>query len=122
MDKPDAAEVERELKTLLTALPRENPAQQRLARELDEHLKAGSFDAYRTALIDFVKEQSAVPELGWGDLIADLVRQWGRQAGKPYRRQETRGARTRSRWRIEERRRAVLAPAGPRQVVVDQRR
>ena len=73
---------ERELKALVAALPKEIPLQQRLARELDQALKGRSMEAFRKVLSDFVKERSAESERNWGEVIAELLRQWeAKQAG-----------------------------------------
>ncbi len=74
---------ERELKSLLTSLPRENPAQQRLSRQLDQALKDKDWETYRNSLVDFFKANSnKATELGWSELIAEFLRQWeAKQAG-----------------------------------------
>lgn len=73
-----AAEIfpERELRILLTALPKENPGQLRLSRQLDQALKEASWPDFRKSLIDFIKEHSDTTELGWSELIGDFLRQW----------------------------------------------
>ena len=80
-----------EFKTLLLGLPKETPAQQRLARQLDQTLKASDLDEYRSTLIEFIKEHSAESDLAWGDLIAELLRQWeAKQSGlTPGRKRES---------------------------------
>jgi diguanylate cyclase len=82
-DKIQEAFPERELKLLLAALPRDNPAQQRLSRQLDLALKEKNWEAYRSPLADFIKASSAkVSELAWSDLIGEFLRQWeAKQAG-----------------------------------------
>ena len=55
-DKPNSGSSEGELKTLLLSLPKETPAQQRLARQLDQSLKASNLDEFRSMLIEFIKE------------------------------------------------------------------
>ena len=67
---------ERETKALLLSLPKDNPAQQRLSRQLDQSLKAKSWDDYRKTLVDFVKEQGSETEQSWSELLADFLRQW----------------------------------------------
>ena len=67
---------ERELKSLLTTLPKENPAQQRLSRQLDQALKDKNWEDYRKTLTDFVSEHSAESELNWSELLTDFLRQW----------------------------------------------
>ena len=80
-----------EFKTLLLALPKETPAQQRLARQLDQSLKTSDLDDYRSTLVEFIKEHSAESDLAWGDLIAELLRQWeAKQSGlTPGRKRES---------------------------------
>ena len=82
---------ERELKSLLQSLPKETRPQQGLSRQLDQALKAGSFEDFRKVLVDFIKEHSAETELGWGELIAELLRQWEiKQSGlTPARKRES---------------------------------
>ncbi|MBN9422647.1 MAG: GGDEF domain-containing protein [Candidatus Accumulibacter sp. 66-26] len=73
---------ETELKTLLASLPKETPAQQGLARQLEQALRGKNWDDYRKTLVDFVKEHSAENELGWSELIGDFLRQWeAKQSG-----------------------------------------
>jgi hypothetical protein len=53
-----------------------------LARQLDQSLKASNLDEYRSTLVEFIKEHSAESDLAWGDLIAELLRQWeAKQSG-----------------------------------------
>lgn len=90
-DKSAEAFPERELKSLLLALPKETPVQQRLARELDQALKTANWEDYRKGLVDFIVEHSAESDLVWNDLIADLLRQWdAKQSGlTPARKRES---------------------------------
>jgi diguanylate cyclase len=82
---------ERELKALLLSLPKETSAQQGLSRQLDQALKGGNWEEYRKPLVDFIAEHSAESQLGWGELIADLLRQWeAKQSGiTPARKRES---------------------------------
>jgi len=82
---------ERELKALLLSLPKETTAQQGLSRQLDQALKSGNWEEYRKPLVEFIKEHSAESQLGWGELIADLLRQWeAKQSGiTPARKRES---------------------------------
>jgi diguanylate cyclase len=82
---------ERELKSLLTSLPKENPAQQRLSRQLDQALKNSNWEEYRKSVVDFIKEHSAESDLAWGELIGDFLRQWeAKQSGlTPARKRES---------------------------------
>ena len=90
-DKAAEAFPERELKALLVSLPKETPAQQGLARQLDQSLKGSNWEEYRRALADFVKEHSTDSDLGWGELISDVVRQWDAKQGglTPARKRES---------------------------------
>ena len=82
---------ERELKALLLSFPKENSAQQRLSRQLDQALKSKNWEDYRKTLADFVKEHSTESELGWSELITDLLRQLeAKQSGlTPARKRES---------------------------------
>ena len=81
-DKPVEVFPERELKALLLSLPKENPAQQRLSRQLDQALKASNWEDYRKAVVEFIAEHSSESELAWGELITELLRQWdAKQSG-----------------------------------------
>lgn len=82
---------ERELKALLLSLPKETTAQQGLSRQLDQALKSANWEDYRRPLVEFIKEHSAESQLAWGDLIADLLRQWETKQGgiTPARKRES---------------------------------
>jgi diguanylate cyclase len=82
---------ERELKALLAELPKENAAQQRLLRQLDQALKGESWEAYRKTLVDFIKEHSEESKLLWSELIGEFLRQWeAKQSGlTPARKRES---------------------------------
>ena len=82
--------IERELKALLQALPKETPGQQGLVRQLDEALRGENWETYRRTLIDFIREHSAESSLDWSALINDLLRQWeAKQSGlTPARKRE----------------------------------
>ena len=82
---------ERELKSLLLALPKDTPAQHGLSRQLDQALKNGNWDDYRKPLVDFIKEHRAESSLAWGELITELLRQWeAKQSGlTPARKRES---------------------------------
>lgn len=64
------------LKSLAQTLPRETPAQLRLARELEQAVKDEQLAAYSNSLSSFISERSAIESLAWGDLISDLLREW----------------------------------------------
>lgn len=66
----------RELKSLIAALPDTSAAQQRLARQLEQSLKAENWEDYRKTLIEFIKEHSAESAQNWGELIGEFLRQW----------------------------------------------
>ena len=73
---------ERELKSLLASLPKDNLTQQRLSRQLDLALKEKDWEFYRSTLVNFIKANSIKAELAWSDLIGEFLRQWeGKQAG-----------------------------------------
>lgn len=82
---------EAELKTLLASLPKETPAQQGLARQLEQALRGKNWEGYRRTLVDFVREHSAENELGWSELIGDFLSQWeAKQSGlTPARKRES---------------------------------
>ena len=86
----DAPTPEREFKALLLALPKETPAQQGLARQLESALRGENWEDYRKTLSDFVREHSAESEADWGELIGDLLRLWeAKQSGlTPARKRE----------------------------------
>lgn len=67
---------EKQLRALANALPNGSPDQMRLARQLDEAVKAGNWDNYQRHLADYVKGLAETQKLAWADLIADLLRQW----------------------------------------------
>ena len=89
-DKPTESFPERELKSLLLSLPKKTPAQQRLARQLDQALKGENWDDYRKPLVEFIHEHSSESDLAWGELISDLLKQWeAKQSGfTPARKRE----------------------------------
>ena len=73
---------EREIKALIAALPKELPLQQRLVRELEQALKGKSWEDFKKTLVGFIRERSGENERNWGELIAELLRQWEiKQAG-----------------------------------------
>ncbi len=75
-DKATASFPEKELKSLVAALPRTNPGQQRLARGLEQALKGENWEEYKNTLVAFLQELGAESALGWGELIGELIRQW----------------------------------------------
>jgi diguanylate cyclase len=75
-EKPTGTFPERELKSLLSFLPKETLAQQRLVRQLDQALKNQDWDSYSSSLTNFIHEHSSESDLAWGELIADFLQQW----------------------------------------------
>ncbi len=75
-ETPAAAFPERELKSLIAALPGASAAQQRLTRQLEQSLKAENWEDYRKILIDFITEHSTESAQNWGELIGEFLRQW----------------------------------------------
>ncbi|MES2770615.1 MAG: diguanylate cyclase [Pseudomonadota bacterium] len=67
-------------KTLLLELPRKNPTQLRLARQLEQAYQAQNWATYRGNLIEFIDKTST--ELLWSQLISDFLQQWeAKQSG-----------------------------------------
>lgn len=64
------------LRSLTSALPKSSPDQLRLARQLDEAVKAANWDDYKKRLVEFVTTLAESQKLAWSDVIADLLRQW----------------------------------------------
>ncbi len=60
-----------QLRSLATALPRTSPDQLRLARQLDDAVKAANWEAYKGHLVEFVTALSSSQKLAWSDLIAE---------------------------------------------------
>jgi len=76
MPTNDAGFPEKQLRSLAAALPKSSPDQLRLARLLDEAIKASNWEDYRTHLADFVTNLTENQKLAWSDLISDLLKQW----------------------------------------------
>lgn len=66
---------EQQLRSLARSLPKASPDQLRLARLLDEAIKAGNWEDYQKHLTDFISSLVETQKLGWAELIADLLRQ-----------------------------------------------
>lgn len=66
----------RELKALLAALPKESPEQMRFARQLDQAIRDENWDDTRRALLDLIASVSGRADLGWSELIGELLRLW----------------------------------------------
>jgi diguanylate cyclase len=67
---------EAQLRSLAAALPKASPDQMRLARQLDDAVKAANWDEYKGYLVGFINNLADSQKLGWSELIADLLRQW----------------------------------------------
>ena len=67
---------EKQLRSLAAALPKATPEQLRLARQLDEAVKAANWDDYKSHLAEFVAALAETQKLAWSELISDLLRQW----------------------------------------------
>lgn len=81
-ERPSGSGADREFKALWQSLPRETPAQQRLARQLDQALKSEDWDEFRTPLVEFIREHSSEADQPWNELITELLRQWeAKQSG-----------------------------------------
>jgi len=65
-----------QLRSLAAALPKASPDQLRLARQLEEAVKAANWDDYKKYLGDFVAGLAESQKLAWSELIADLLRLW----------------------------------------------
>ncbi len=64
------------LRSLTSALPKSSPDQLRLARQLEEAVKAANWEEYKKRLVEFVTTLAESQKLAWSDVIADLLRQW----------------------------------------------
>lgn len=67
---------EAQLRSLAAALPKASPDQMRLARQLDDAVKAANWEEYKGHLVGFVNNLAESQKLAWSELIADLLRQW----------------------------------------------
>lgn len=65
-----------ELKALLGALPKDSPEQQRLGRLLEQAIRNEDWAETRKTLVDFIKSVSNRADLGWAELIGEILRQW----------------------------------------------
>ena len=64
------------LKALASALPKDTPAQMRLARELEQSVKDEQLASFIKSLSGYVTERAASESLAWGEIISDLLREW----------------------------------------------
>lgn len=67
---------EKQLRSLAAALPKATPDQLRLARSLDDAVKASNWEDYQNRLVEFISALAVTQKLTWAELIADLLRQW----------------------------------------------
>ena len=67
---------DKQLRALLADLPKVTPDQLRLARQLDEAVKEANWEEFRNLLVNFISALAESQKLAWGELIADLLRQW----------------------------------------------
>lgn len=67
---------DKQMRSLAAALPKTSPEQLRLARQLDEAVKAENWEDYKNRLVDFINALTEAQKLAWSDVITDLVRQW----------------------------------------------
>ena len=67
---------DKQLRSLAAALPKTSPDQLRLARQLDEAVKAANWEDYKNRLVEFIGTLAEVQKLAWADLVTDLLRQW----------------------------------------------
>ncbi|EXI65445.1 MAG: putative diguanylate cyclase AdrA [Candidatus Accumulibacter adjunctus] len=80
--QPADALPQRELRSLAASLPQETPAQQRLARRLEQVFTAGNWQQLGAGLSDVVRQIGKEQELPWNELFRDLLREWeNKQAG-----------------------------------------
>lgn len=82
---------ERQIKSLLAGLHRGTAEQSRLFRQVEQALGNSNWEDLKTALTAFINGQEGGKGLPWGELIADLLRQWeSRHAGlTPARKRES---------------------------------
>src|SRR5574343_1061399 len=73
---PTSGVSENQMRALASALPRSSPDQLRLARQLDEAVKAGNWDSYQRNLAEFITGLAETQRLEWSTLIGELLRQW----------------------------------------------
>jgi diguanylate cyclase len=81
---------ERQIKSLLANLKRGSAEQAKLCRQLEQSLAGNDWEELKAALTAFINGQASDKPLPWGELIADLLRQWEtRHAGlTPARKRE----------------------------------
>lgn len=67
---------DKQLRSLAAALPKTSPDQMRLARQLDDAVKAANWEDYKNRLVEFIGTLADSQKLAWADLVTDLLRQW----------------------------------------------
>ncbi len=67
---------EKLLRSLANELPKASPEQLRLARQLEEAVKAANWDEYKARLVEFISALADAQKLSWSELIGDLFKQW----------------------------------------------
>lgn len=67
---------EKLLRALANELPKATPEQLRLARQLEEAVKAANWSDYKARLVEFVSTLAEAQKLAWAELIGDLFKQW----------------------------------------------
>jgi len=73
---------ERELKGLLDSLPKENAAQQKLAKRFEQALKGKNWGGISEGFAELAQQLGKAQELPWSELIGNFLRQWeNKQAG-----------------------------------------
>lgn len=69
------------LRSLNGELPKSTSEQLRLARLLEEAVKAENWDDYKTHLLEFIAALAGSQKLQWAELIGDLLKQWQARHG-----------------------------------------
>ncbi|PKO33500.1 MAG: GGDEF domain-containing protein [Betaproteobacteria bacterium HGW-Betaproteobacteria-7] len=64
------------LRSLASELPKGTPEQLRLARQLEEAVKAANWNEYKARLLEFIGSLADAQKLAWSELIGDLFKQW----------------------------------------------
>jgi diguanylate cyclase len=64
------------LRSLASELPKSTPEQLRLARQLEEAIKAANWNDYKARLLEFIASLAETQKLAWSELIGNLFKQW----------------------------------------------
>lgn len=67
---------EKQIRELATALPRTTPQQVRLARQIEQAAKSGSWQEIQSSLLNFANSHRESQNQDWGELIVELLQQW----------------------------------------------